>query len=480
MTSLERLRRSGIAIAASALLFASQVALGAATIIIQNGNAAGVGFNDPTPVAPVGGNTGTTLGQQRLNAFQFAANIWGATIDSVPPIVVLATFEPLTCTPTGAVLGSAGPLAIYRDFTGATVPNTWYHVALANKLFGADLDDAVGDPFPEIGARFNVNLGAPTCLAGSPFYLGLDNAHGSAIDLVTVLLHEFAHGLGFSTVTSGTSGNFVLGFPSIYDFFTFDNTQGLTWTAMTPAQRVASAVNARRVVWIGANVTAAAPSVLASGTPQLVVSGNFPAVNGIYDVGAATFGPPIGAPVTGHIMPVVDQSNGTGLACTPLNALNALAVNGNIALIDRGVCTFPEKVKNAQNAGARGVLIAENVAGSPPVGLGGADPTITIPSARITLADANKIKAALQFRSRNRSGVIGTLSLDLTRLAGADAAGRVLLFTPNPFQGGSSVSHWDTSAFPNLLMEPSINVDLTHSVVPPFDLTFPQLRDIGW
>ena len=65
-------------------------------------------------------------------------------------------------------------------------------------------------------------------------------------------------------------------------------------------------------------------------------------------------------------MPVVDQANGTGLACTAFNAVNTLAVNGKIALIDRGTCTFPEKVKNAQNAGAIGVIIADNAAGSPP------------------------------------------------------------------------------------------------------------------
>ena len=70
--------------------------------------------------------------------------------------------------------------------------------------------------------------------------------------------------------------------------------------------------------------------------------------------------------------------------------------------------------------------------------------------------------------------------LDPTQLAGADQAGRVMLYTPNPFQGGSSVSHWDTSAFHNLLMEPAINADLTQSVVPPQDLTFPMFKDIGW
>jgi hypothetical protein len=50
------------------------------------------------------------------------------------------------------------------------------------------------------------------------------------------------------------------------------------------------------------------------------------------------------------------------------------------------------------------------------------------------------------------------------------------MFSPNPFQGGSSVSHFDVSATPNLLMEPAINPDLTSSI----DLTDPVFRDLGW
>jgi hypothetical protein len=42
------------------------------------------------------------------------------------------------------------------------------------------------------------------------------------------------------------------------------------------------------------------------------------------------------------------------------------------------------------------------------------------------------------------------------------------------------VSHFDTIAFPNLLMEPAINGDLQHAVTLPWDLTFELLKDIGW
>ena len=65
------------------------------------------------------------------------------------------------------------------------------------------------------------------------------------------------------------------------------------------------------------------------------------------------------------------------------------AVAGRIALLDRGTCGFVVKAKNAQNAGAIAVVIADNVAGSPPPGMAGVDPTVVIPAVRITLADAN-------------------------------------------------------------------------------------------
>ena len=143
-------------------------------------------------------------------------------------------------------------------------------------------------------------------------------------------------------------------------------------------------------------------------------------------------------------------------------------------MVDRGTCGFTVRVKNAQNAGAVAVLVADNAAGGPPAGLGGADATITIPSVRITLADANAIKAQLG------GGVSANLGVDLGVRAGTDASGRALLYTPNPVQTGYTISHFDTIAFRNQLMEPSINSDLTHSVAPPEDMTLPLLRDVGW
>jgi len=92
----------------------------------------------------------------------------------------------------------------------------------------------------------------------------------------------------------------------------------------------------------------------------------------------------------------LDPADGAGPsttdACSPLT--NAGAVAGNIALLDRGTCGFVVKVKNAQNAGAVGVIVANSATGAfgP---MGGVDPTITIPSLMVTFSTGNKIKGEL-------------------------------------------------------------------------------------
>ena len=80
-----------------------------AMITVVNLDGPDEGFNDPTMAAPVGGNPGTTIGQQRLIAFQHAANIWVSLITSPVEIRVEAKFDPLSCSTNSAVLGSAGP-----------------------------------------------------------------------------------------------------------------------------------------------------------------------------------------------------------------------------------------------------------------------------------------------------------------------------------------------------------------------------------
>ncbi|HST53242.1 MAG TPA: PA domain-containing protein [Pyrinomonadaceae bacterium] len=447
------------AFALTLLAAASRDAFGAATIVILNNDSANAGFNDPTPVSPVGNNAGTTLGQQRLNAFQFAANVWGATINSNVTITIRASWASLSCTSTSATLGQASSVGIFRDFPNAPVAGTWYTAALANALSGTDLDPSS----PEISAQFNSNLGNTGCLDGTHFYLGLDNNHGADVDLVSVLIHEFAHGLGFISFTNASTGTQASGFPSVYDRFLTDDTTGKTWVQMTTAERQASAINTGHLVWTGPQVSSDLQGVL--GTPRLRV--NAPAaVAGNYTVGTADFGPHVSnGGTTGSVVQAAPNDG-----CSALT--NASAVSGHLALLDRGTCTFVTKVKNAQNAGAIGVVVANNTSGV--IEMGGGDATITIPSLMISQADGNTLKGQLN------SGLNATLLLDNSALSGVDAQAHAEMFAPNPVQSGSSVSHWDTSLFPDQIMEPDISGDLIHSVAVPADLTGSELRDVGW
>ncbi|RQO60418.1 peptidase [Paucibacter sp. KBW04] len=468
----------GATCAALSLLGASFQAQAAATIVINNINLAGVGFNDATPATPVGGNTGTTLGEQRLIAFTHAANIWGATLTSSQPIVINAQFSALACTATTATLGSAGATSIFRNFANAPKADTWYSYALANKLAGSYLGTLNA---AQINANFNSNLGQANCLAGSSFYLGLDGNHGANIDFVATLLHEMGHGVGFQTFTNGSTGLQNGGYPSVWDHYLMGTVTGKLWKDMTTAERQASALSVDKLVWTGPLVTAAIPQVLRMGAPGLTITGSQAGVTtGLHAVGEASFGAPLtSTAVAGTLMPITTSTGALDLACNPLTGAQALAAKGNVALVSRGTCGFTIKVKNLQDAGAKAVLIADNAAGAP-AGMSGTDASITIPSVRISQADGVALLSALAKRTRNSSGVFASLGVTGSQYSGADPLGRMMMFAPNPYQSGSSVSHFDVTAFRNQLMEPSINGDLTHSVLVPLDLTFKLLQDIGW
>lgn len=468
------LRRSLCALALGGLTTLAQ----SAVVQVVNANEAGVGFNDPTPVAPVGGNTGTTLGQQRLIAFQHAAGIWARTLKSNVPISVLATFEPLTCTETGAVLGAAGAISVWSDFPGAEKPGTWYPSALANKLARQDIDPGPYTDGSEndIVAFFNSELGKPGCLTGVSYYLGLDGqVPAGQLDLISTLLHELGHGLGFQTFTR--NGVQLAGQPSIWDHYMVDLSARRTWVQMTEAERSASSIAPRNLAWAGETVRSRAEHVLERGTPELVLHGHSRHHHGERSlmVGTASFGPPLGRrPVVQAMGQVVDQADGTGWACSPLSAANIARVAGKIAIVDRGGCAFTVKAANVQSAGAVAMVVVNNVAGGPPPDLGGSDPTIVIPAVRVMQEDGVLLKKLAG------SNAVASLGLDMERLRGAAKGNRVLLYSPNPYAPGSSLSHWDTSAVRNLLMEPFENPGQPHAVRAPLDLTYELLKDIGW
>ena len=458
-TPLRGLRHAFMA-SGLALAFAVPCAQ-AADIVIS----AGSGFNDNTPATPVGGNAGTTVGEQRLIAFEFAASLWGAILESDIQVIVNAAFAPQTCDANGGVLGGASPVFVEADFGGAPIPNTWYFSALANALADSDLNPGASD----INATFNASIdNNDNCLSGSNWYYGLDNnPSGGDIDFLNVVMHEIGHGLGFASVASVTTGSLFGGIADIYTRFAFDTDLQLHFDEMNNAQRLAAYTNTGNVVWDGPLVSQAAPAILAASLVGEVTSPPL----GALELQTAAYGPPVSdTGLTGDVV-LVDDGSGTGTdACESLTPASAAAVAGNIALLDRGNCTFVAKTLNAQAAGAVAVIIANNVdSGLPP--LGGNSASATIPTLGISQADGQALRDELP-------GVSVAFTFDSSQLSGADSNGLVRLFAPGTVQPGSSFSHWDTIALPNLLMEPSITDTLESRIN--VDLTVALYADIGW
>jgi len=164
---------------------------------------------------------------------------------------------------------------------------------------------------------------------------------------------------------------------------------------------VTSAGNAGDTFFISGSPGAASRAIAtAASVDSGVTAGNVrvnsPAgISGFYVAGAAQFGsvPPAGG-TSGNVVAALDASDAAGPlttdACSAIT--NAAAVAGNIALVDRGTCGFAIKVKNAQDAGAIAVVVANSAAGAFG-GMAGVDPTIVIPSVMVTFADANIFKA---------------------------------------------------------------------------------------
>jgi hypothetical protein len=435
-----------------------------------------IGFSDPTPAAPIDGNPGTTVGEQRLEAYKHVVAIWDANLDINTQIVLQASFTALSCSATGGTLGAAGSINVFRDFPGPSFPSTWYAGALANNLTGMDLNGSEPDPGllvppfnDEIVTFFNANLGQPGCLENSTWYYGFENnPPPGAIDFIEVLTHEVGHGLGFQSFADESTGELFLGFPDQWTRFQGDNQLDKRWDQMIDFERLWSAGNAPNLVWNGPAVTAEAPNVL--DPKQVILVTAPPNIAGVeLEFGTASFGPPLSAAGIQGTVEVANDATGTASdGCEPLVGFTP----GNIALIDRGGCPFVAKAQNAEAAVASAVVIADNVDLATPPGLGGTG-VVGITAVGVTLTGGQLLRTFA-----NTQIDIGAAASD-GALAGTDSSGRVKLYAPAVIAPGSSVSHYDTSAFPNLLMEPfnTNDVDVNDGEV---DLTDELLIDIGW
>jgi hypothetical protein len=158
-----------------------------------------------------------------------------------------------------------------------------------------------------------------------------------------------------------------------------------------------------------------------SSTPNPIVVDAPPPLGGTYFGPMAGFGESLvtTGPISGEVVYV-------GRGCDPLyqagQPLDPYLDNpmGKIALIDRGSCTFVAKVKKAEVLGALMVIVANNIAGNP-IAMGGADPSITIPSVMVSQTDGDLFRANVPFNATISDGTGGVPDRDSDLDAGVIA-----------------------------------------------------------
>lgn len=373
----------------------------AATFIIVNGDDPGEGLNDATAVTAVGSNTGTTLGAQRLNVIQAAADYWGARLDSAVPIHVFVDFDTGACDANSAFVANGALVSANAVQVGPEPEpfDTWVSVAQANALAGEDQtpqNAALEDYDVALSVNPDIDAG---CDGGAGFWYDTDPTAPVPADrrpLLAYARHEIAHGLGFWLLTDPSTGEFAQStegnqYPDVWSRFLLDRSFPEPfgqWLAMLPEERAFSAINEPWLVWSGEHVNAAAAGWL---DPKPVAVLHPPAAFASFEFLKGPLGPR--PPLLGITELVVSAEDGTDPAsdgCEPL--VNGAALAGRIALFDRGLCNFSVKAMAAQAAGAIGVLVANNApVGAPP--MGGTEPALVIPALGITLEQGALLRA---------------------------------------------------------------------------------------
>jgi hypothetical protein len=141
-------------------------------------------------------------------AFEEAVSIWEGILISKMPIRIKATWESIS----GSTLAYTKATRIFRNVDKVPYKDVWYVGPLAEAISGKDLND--GDYDVEVNLNKNINWSYST---NGAIFTG-------RFDLITVVLHEIAHGLGFSSsmklINDNTEGSWgQSGFPYIYDLY---------------------------------------------------------------------------------------------------------------------------------------------------------------------------------------------------------------------------------------------------------------------
>ncbi len=446
------------------LLFGLITAQASAQISLNYLDAPGTGFFSEEARTPVAGNMGTTLGEQRRIAMERAVEIWQSHLNPKAPVVIDVSFESLPCNALGAAIAGASTISAFQNFPGAPLSDTFYGSALANHLAEEDLDPDRS----EIRVRINAEIDAGNCVAVASMYYGIDSpppTPGIPFFFRT-MLHEIAHGLGFSALIDNDSGDFFFDNP---DVFTRNMTYlptGESWADLTSAERLGAAAAGPLTVWGGRNTQIGSQSQINNGDNLATITRTSDGM--VFPAETATFGPRVPAGgITAEIVLVDDGVAPNSDGCEEI--INAADVSGKIALIDRGGCDFSTKSFRAEIAGAVAVVIA-NTNPQQIIELGGTDPGLSIPTLAITLANGQTFRSLANGET-------------LTLLPPGDRPGtfqgRPFLQTPFAFAPGSSISHFDGLTSTGILMRPD-SLNIFPADTSSLDVTLTVMRDLGW
>lgn len=150
--------------------------------------------------------------EEAKSAFEYAISIWEQNISSPIPINILAKWEALN----GNELANCQAATFQKNFSAAPLTNVYYPIALVEKLMGKEMN---GSKDPDIVCSLNNQ---------ASWYFGTNgDTPETQYDLVTVALHEIAHGLGFSGFFIDEEGKGEISnptkTPSAYDYYVFNH-----------------------------------------------------------------------------------------------------------------------------------------------------------------------------------------------------------------------------------------------------------------
>jgi len=165
-------------------------------------------WSDATAAIAANGNPGTTLGDQRKNALQYAVQQLAQQLNSPVPITVHACWAHLGGDKNRATLAHASATSFAFSDPSFPMPwlakrYTWYTNTQISRMGGTSNCGALGGDCT--GARndvveitFNSDIGSSSVLGGAPFYFGYTPDTGStSSDFIAIAMHEITHGLGF-------------------------------------------------------------------------------------------------------------------------------------------------------------------------------------------------------------------------------------------------------------------------------------------